>query len=203
MFEYAGQLISRFQIGKYGKTALARSRGRSPKRPMAEFGESVHYKPLKDNSKTNKLDTMWHDGVWIGINGRTEEAIIGTENGIIKARAIKRKPSDEKFQWSDIEKIKGLPWAPVPGREGYGIPTKIDIKLPEHKIDKPEMQEELIIRRMRITRKDVEEHGTTSGCPGCKAVRYGKTACAHSEECRRRIESHIVSSEKGKERIQR
>ena len=91
----------------------------------------------------------------------------------------------------------------MPGRDGYGIPTRIDIKLPEHKMDKPEMQDELIIRRMRITRKDVEEHGTTSGCPGCKAVRYGKTACAHSEECRNRIESKIGSSEKGKERIQR
>ena len=50
----------------------------------------------------------------------------------MKARAIKRKPDDEKFVFDDIDKIKGLPWAPVPGKEGYGIPVKIEIKLPSH-----------------------------------------------------------------------
>ena len=50
---------------------------------------------------------------------RSEEYVIGTENGVVKARTIRRHGMREK-QWDKerLNKFKGVPWEPVPGREG-------------------------------------------------------------------------------------
>ncbi len=66
-----------------------------------------------------------------------------------------------------------------------------------------EFEDDLIIKRMRITRKNVEEFGTMEGCPGCKAVRLGRVAQAHSEECRNRIETKLMETEEGREKIEK
>jgi hypothetical protein len=151
----------------------------------------------------NKFDAVWRDGIWLGINGRTDEAIIGATEGVIKARSIKRKPDDEKFIFGELDKVKGLTLAPVPGKEGYGVPTKIDIELPDHGMRAKDIEEEVIVRRMRITRKNIEDFGMMEGCPGCKAVRLGRMAQTHSEECRNRIEKKLMETEAGKEKIEK
>lgn len=195
MTEYAGPMLSRPQVGKDGEIAIERAKGRSSKRPMPEFGENVHYKPMKSVGKQNKFDAMWRDRIWFGINGRLDEAFIGTIERVIKARAIKRQPDDEKFIFDELDKVKGLRWTPVPGKEGYGVPKRIEIKLFGHEKDAKEFESDVIIKRMRITRGSVEEFGMMEGCLGYRAVRLGRVSQGHSEKCRSRIEKKLMETE--------
>ena len=53
-------------------------------------------------------------------------------------------------------------------------------------------------RRVDIEKKDYEEHGYTSRCPGCSAMLKGKTRQRHNEACRNRMEEMLKDTEKMK-----
>ena len=44
-------------------------------------------------------------GVFLGINGRTDDYIIGDAQGIHKTRAIRRKTDDERWDKKELEAI--------------------------------------------------------------------------------------------------
>ena len=72
---------------------------------------------------------------------------------------------------------------------------KVSVDRPEARVDPipipPLPLEEPRIQRERITKKDIDEFGTTIGCPSCNAIRNNKRAQAHSDRCRRRIEERL------------
>ena len=59
------------------------------------------------------------------------------------------------------------------------------------------------VKRMKITRGDIEEIGFSDGCQGCNAMRRGVSAQNHSEYCRRRVEEHLRGSKSGVERLEK
>ena len=74
---------------------------------------------VPESEGKNKADVIWKEGIHLGMISRSEEYYIGTEEGVIKVRTIRRYGLKEQ-QW-DVEKMKkmqGTPWEPVPGREG-------------------------------------------------------------------------------------
>ena len=54
------------------------------------------------------------------------EYIIGTDDGVVKCRTIKRKGSDEqRWDLGAIERMNGTPWEPERGRHGGEIMTRL------------------------------------------------------------------------------
>ena len=49
----------------------------------------------------------------------------------------------------------------------------------------------IVPRRVKLTKKDIEEHGYTVKHPGCKAILRSTTSQGHSEECRARMEKEM------------
>ena len=70
----------------------------------------------------------WVDGVYLGMRERTDEYLLGTPEGVIKIHTISRKGTVEQ-QWNTDEmlKMQGVPWQPLPGREGIEIRARIDM----------------------------------------------------------------------------
>ena len=68
LIRWAPMLLSRYMVGKDGRTGFERRRGgRVCKIPVAGFGETVRYKELKDTkSRKAKLETDIREGVWLG-----------------------------------------------------------------------------------------------------------------------------------------
>ena len=66
-------LLRQFSVGKDGKTPHQRLRGRKSKRQLLEFGETVHFMPLDALDKPN-TDSIYIDGVWLGLRMGTEES---------------------------------------------------------------------------------------------------------------------------------
>ena len=49
------------------------------------------------------------EGIWLGMRMRTNEALIGTPAGVVKARTIRILPEDEKWSAAMILEVRGTP----------------------------------------------------------------------------------------------
>ena len=84
LVEASADYINRFRKSREVSTPLEKIRGQHRPQKMADFGECVFYLPPKDGKEgLHKADEKFHEGVWLGLNARTGEAIIGTEVGIV------------------------------------------------------------------------------------------------------------------------
>ena len=57
----------------------------------------VLYLPAKGSMPKHKADAKLLEGVWLGVNPRTDEAIVFGKNGIELVRTVKRKVEEEAF----------------------------------------------------------------------------------------------------------
>jgi hypothetical protein len=139
----------------------------------------------------------------MGVADRTGEVIIGTKDGVIKARDIRSMEEKEAWDMGKFNDIRGTPWEPVPGREGIEIRSRVVI--PVTRTEPGQLMEgedrDFIVRRMRINRETIRKLGFTIGCPGCRAVNRGQSAVNHNEACRSRVEGLL--REAGNETILR
>ncbi len=134
---------------------------------------------------------------------RRRERNIGTEGGVIKARDFKRRSDgDQRWSWEELEKVKGSPWEPIPGREGIELKTSVNIDTGEAVHDPMiGFEKPYVKRRFRINKEDVLRRGMTPGCKGCSALNRGGQPVNHSEECRSRFQKEL--EEEGDERIEK
>ena len=80
------------QCGKDGRTAHARWKGNKFKREVAAYGECVWFLKPRSRGATG-MAGRWSAGIWLVIREESGEVMIGTKDGIMKARTISRKAS--------------------------------------------------------------------------------------------------------------
>ena len=118
MVEYAATSINHFREGRDKKTPLERHRVVKHERPLAEFGEQVHYPPLdRKHNASHSPDVRYEEGIWLGLVMKSQEVIIWTPSRVVRARSIKRRPEDVRWNADEVMKIVGAPWNPTPGGE--------------------------------------------------------------------------------------
>ena len=94
MAEYAGYLLNRLEVGKDGKTAYERSRGKKASVLGLEFGEKCLWKK-RPKEKMEKINTRWEFGIFVGIRRRGGEVWMATQEGIVKVRSVRRLSMEE------------------------------------------------------------------------------------------------------------
>ena len=113
LIEYAADVLNRYKVGVDKKTARERSVGEHRSRPVAEFGEIVYWPPeFLDSGRVYQLEPKFKEGIWLGVDARTSEAIICTEDGAVIARSVKRRPIGEAFDSGKLLDIKYTPTNP-------------------------------------------------------------------------------------------
>ena len=124
--------------------------------------------------------------------------MVATCNGTTKTRTVKR------FK-ENLDMITGAPWCPNgPDSKFDDIMPAIQVhmKEPEIPVEAPRCQEESHLpRRVYIARSDIETHGPTPDCAGCRAILLGKKAVHHSEDCRNRITQVMKDHAGSKKRV--
>ena len=136
---------------------------------------------------THKMDGRWKPGVWLGFRDRSNEFVVGTQEGCIKVRSIRQMPPDQRWGGELWEKMRGTPWEPTPGHPERELKSKVIVP-PLERADPPVAREqEKHARRLYIRVKDVHDYGATEGCPGCAAAVKGEASRNHTEECRDRL----------------
>ena len=60
--QYAGFLLSRFQVSKEGKTPYENLRGKAYRGELVDFAERVTFMPVVHGGRMNKLQSKWEPG---------------------------------------------------------------------------------------------------------------------------------------------
>ena len=159
---------------------------------MAEIAEYVLYMPLRgdvaDKRKARiNMEPRFMDGIFLGLTDRSDEILVFSQEGIRKARTIKRRPEEERWNHDEVMKVRGSPLQPNPGSNDVTIRTKMapgvaDDRVVGDPVTKEEVAKEIGRRRhpFYLMRADVREVvkkiGYTLGCKGCKATELNYTS---------------------------
>ena len=73
---------------------------------------------------------------------RSDEIIVGTADGVIKARTIRRRPEGEQWSAEEVENMKGTPSMPVPGVRSDNITSRVGREAEDEEGDRLQVEEE-------------------------------------------------------------
>ena len=155
---------------------------------VTEFNECVRFVPFDSESRRAKFDAKLQDGIWLGLDNRTDENIIGTAYGVYRASTVKAVHQEDRWDAEKVLGVTGMPWDPTPNIEGddgarLPDPGAADGDVVPKDAEPPEP----IIRKMYIRKRDVLEYGETPGCLGCTNTMLGKAQQSHTVLRRERI----------------
>ena len=143
------------------------------------------------------MDTEWKEGVWLGHARGTNEVLIGTGEGVVRAYSVIRKPEGEQWNRVLLQEMQGTPQQPDPSKQTDAIPIKIRFDPPgEEGIVESKLPRKKTVRRMRLEQTMFEDYGYTEGCEGCRFQKAGMgERRGHNEECRRRMTERMKEDE--------
>ena len=178
---YARRLMSRYQVGRPQLTncILVSRTGDSwlnseNECTSCQFGVEVQDK--------RNFDPKWQDGAFIGIRDRSDEMLIMTTSGVYKTRNVRRRPELERWDFEFLMTLNGMPWNPNPAvGEMAADALPADMAVPP----------QVVVAAAPVDRAASRLY-IRRNCPGCRLVMTGTTARAHTEECRKRLESCLA-----------
>ena len=138
---------------------------------------------------------------------RTDESLVGTRDGVVRARTIRRLAPGQRGDKELLDAIKVVVRKPVPSSEADVIPVVIMADPvvgpgalppePEVHVPVPHGPRRVYIRND----KELRHFGYTQNCVVCVAAQLNQTPQPHSAVCRTRIENEMARSEEGKTRL--
>jgi hypothetical protein len=193
--EYSAYLLNRLEIGKDGKTAVERNKGKAASVMGIEFGEKLMFKK-KVKDKSAKIEARWENGIFVGVRVLSGEFWVATPFGIRKCRSVRRLPVQERWSTDSVAWVKNVPW------HLYRGDVAADGEIPEdNSVEPAAVQsrgaglEGIVLkarepppRAFQIRKEDAERHGYSRGCAGCTSWFRGLGRQPHSPECRARFE---------------
>ena len=123
LVQHSGDLLTIYQVSRDGKTAYERLLGKRYKGEMIEFGARVlHRIPgwTKPGSEVGKFAARWDHGIWLGKRWGSGEHVIGTPDGIVRSRGIRKLPREDAWDWEALHAVKGTPWDPTGDEDNEG-----------------------------------------------------------------------------------
>ena len=87
-----------------------------------------HRRRAPEGERRNKGEPDWEDGLFLGTTQRTNEYVVGTMEGIVRAYAICRRPDGEKWNRELIMSVKGTAEMPMPGGRSTEIPIRVPVR---------------------------------------------------------------------------
>ena len=181
---------------------------------LPEFGEGIWYQTLKGEKEGSKLEPKFERGIFLGVQEGSAPKWIGTNEGVVRAWSVKRRPEAERWVVDDLNQMIGLPWQLKPPVEAS---KKVDvgggIELAVEYVEPPKPEEVVVKEKRRrgyvprgiYIRKDVElqQFGYTPGCDGrIIAAEKGLGHRQHSSVCKERIAEELGKTEEGKVRLE-
>ena len=112
--------------------------------------------------------------MWRRVCPRTDEAIIGTSTGIVRAGTVKRQAIEDAWKSTSLLSISTTPW--TIGRQSKRHELTVEDANMEKVIKADASTVPGAPRRLRISKEDIERVGYSDGCVGCNAMRASKPA---------------------------
>jgi hypothetical protein len=195
MAEYASYMLNRLEVGKDGKTAYERTKGKAATVLGVEFGEKLLWRK-RSGQKMNKINSKWEYGIFVGVRPRSGELWVATQDGVYKTRSVRRMSKEDRWTPDCVSWVKHVPW------HRYKDQEDADGDIPEEKAVEAEAKETeagnreptIVVKTRRppprafqIRKEDAEKYGYTRGCAGCSSWFRGLGRQPHSTSCRERF----------------
>ena len=175
--ELAGELLSRGQVGKDGRTAYFRLYGRHSATAVLEIGE------------------RWVFATGVGVDAKINEhvVVIGEGGAAIRVRTVLRRPASDRWNVDAAKAMRASPRVPNPDnlRQAKVMPERLTKKI-EVEGDGSKIQEqvrrfqEFKFREFKITKGILEKVGFSDKCKGCEAAASRTDATRHTDDCRQK-----------------
>lgn len=179
--------------GEDGRIAWARARGRPFRQRLIGFAESCLYTLLLEVPQQDAEGNMaprWKIGTFLGYNHEANPYVLWKEEGgIATSRAVLRRPMADCWKIREVEEIVASPWD-VPQK---GI-QEVTFKPHTEKLGEFPGKVIGVPRRFKITNRDLENVGYTSGCPQCAHIlrsRAARGGMQHSDRCSTRVMAEV------------
>ena len=163
--------------------------------------------PLQpSNRRLDPLDSRFEQGRYLRPMDGSNTVFIGTASGVVKARTTRRLPPGERWTGNFLDEALSSELTPnTLEDDGSRVGIRAPVLQPHVAVPllplAPEVRQ---VRRAPLRRTDFEQVGHTDKCPGCTNARAGRTqAVDHSEHCRSRVETILLTSTEGHERLER
>ena len=147
--------------------------------------EKVWYKLIrKQKERKDKIESEWHEGLWLGQSRSTNETIVVTAEGVVRACTTRREDADERWKGDLIKKPQGTPARPDPSWVQLMVPIRVRFDPPQVGEPDPTMQprKEPQMRRMKITESMLQKYGYTEGCEGRRAPPWRSLSVTSREQ---------------------
>ena len=158
MIEYAVELINMFITINKKLTPREALWGKHTLRRLAEFGKNVLWlAETWESGRMEKLEPKFEQGIWLGVCSRTEEAIIGSTKGIVRAGTAKRQAIEEAWKSTSLLSVANTPWNTGRQSKRHELTVENDEAEKLIKVDDYDLPGHP--RRFRITKEDIEKVG--------------------------------------------
>ena len=131
-------------------------------------------------AKRGDLEAKMKEGTFVGVLENSEEYVIMTSTGAVKARTIRRQIPERRWNKEAILKMKGTAWAPRDGEKEEPVPAAVrseERPMGTEETSKPEVVER---RRVMLEKTDFDLHGYSERCTGCANMQRGRHPGGHS-----------------------
>jgi len=205
LVEHAADLLNKFAVGRDGRTAFERLKGKKYRGEVVEFGRKILYKiPCKPEG--GLMTERWLHGIWLGKRFLSDEHLVGIEDGsICVSSSVRLMPESESWSVEWVNKVRGTPWCPKGSGPGSEEDTAVEVIPAGNPLDaghpQPRKQrEEGAPREVYITKEHIVKFGYTASCLKCRAMREGfQVTRGHSSLCRDRIMEALRNDEDSKD----
>ena len=159
--------MSRYKKGQDGRTPEARRCGKQWRKPAIAFGERLYFREVGEGVRILK------EGRYVGHHGRTGSILVMTADGVRRGTGIRRLSSADRWDPSDWDLLRGLPW--------------------EHSAARPAGEQLMLEERLCGT----TSQGGTSGATTAEASVHQERGCAQAWSHRRlpRMQVHLGRQE--------
>ena len=107
LVSYAAGQITRGETGADGKTPHQRLKGRTFRKLLPVFAEHVLFLPI--GKRASRLPERWSDGLFLGVVERSSDFYIGTAQGVVRTRSLRRRPLEQRASPELLDKLFGVP----------------------------------------------------------------------------------------------
>ena len=141
------------------------------RRTLPPFAEKILYQIPGATNGPARVEPRWADGLFLGLSDKTDELFIGTPEGMVRARTIRRREATQRYDQEFLDKFTAVPW----DRRG-ARPAAVRLTLPTVPAPAPAGAAEGAgggeARRVYIKKSDLVEygvrvHGELPGVRGC------------------------------------
>ena len=168
---HAANCVSRYRIMDDGRTPDQRRCGKTWTRPVVEFGESVHFRPVGENNAPRGRDQRLLRGVYVGHHERSGAAIFLTPDAVKRGTRIARMMEHERWDRVFSATCVGVPWQVRPINGIWFVPEAEAEQGVALVIVMPAVPK--VDRRRYVTKRDLVKYGYTDVCQACTQLASG------------------------------